>query len=85
MQDNQKEKTPIATDLQEVKRYMEKNVGLGVSFDLGVREILIRDKMIQIYYINGLCDTSYIIEIMETLIEINELEAIDKNEPDVMY
>ena len=83
MQDKQKEKTPISSDLQAVKGYMEKNVGLGVSFDLGVREILIRDTEVQIYYVNGLCDTNYIIEIMQSLADINEFKDIDKNEPNV--
>ena len=83
MPNNQKEKTPIASDLQEVKHYMEKKVGLGVSFDLGVREISIRNTMIQIYYVNGLCDTNYIIEIMQALADINEFEDIDKDEPPV--
>ena len=83
MEAGQKEKTPISSDLQAVKGYMEKNVGLGVSFDLGVREILIRDTNVQIYYVNGLCDTNYIIEIMQSLADINEFKDIDKNEPDV--
>ncbi len=80
MQANQKEKTPISSDLQAVKKYMEKNVGLGVSFDLGVREILLRDTMMQMYYVNGLCDTSFIIEILETLTDINELEDDNNND-----
>ena len=83
MEVEQKKKTPISSDLQAVKGYMEKNVGLGVSFDLGVREILIRDTNVQIYYVNGLCDTNYIIEIMQALADINEFKDIDKNEPDV--
>ncbi len=81
MKANQKEKTPISTDLQAIKQYMEKNVGLGVSFDLGVREIFIRETMMQMYYVNGLCDTSFIIEILETLTDINEQETVDQDVP----
>ena len=68
----------IPADLAKVKRYMQNRVGLGVSFDLGVREITLRDVPIQIYYVNGLCDSSYIMEIMETLVGINTFEEIEK-------
>ena len=76
-------KTKIPADLAKVKRYMENRVGLGVSFDLGVREITLRDVPIQIYYVNGLCDTAYIIEIMETLVAINEFEGIEHPNSDM--
>ncbi len=76
-------KRKIPADLAEVKRYMEKHVGLGVSFDLGVREITLRDVPIQIYYVNGLCDTAFIIEIMETLVGINEFENLELPDTDM--
>ena len=76
-------KKKIPADLAKVKRYMENRVGLGVSFDLGVREITLRDVPIQIYYVNGLCDTAYIIEIMETLVAINEFEGIEHPNSDM--
>ncbi|CAM5259586.1 stage V sporulation protein AF [Bacillus safensis FO-36b] [Bacillus safensis subsp. safensis] len=34
---------------------------MGLSFDLGVRKIYIQDQEIQLYYVNGLCDTRYVI------------------------
>lgn len=80
MTDNKKK---IPGDLTQVKKYMENRVGLGVSFDVGVREITLRDVLVQIYYVNGLCDTAYIIEILETLIGINEVEKTEQRDADM--
>ena len=56
---------------------MKEHVGLGKSFDLGVRKIIVLKKDVHIYYVNGLCDTSFIIQIMESLIELNECWKTD--------
>ena len=76
-------KMKVPGDLAKVKKYMENYVGLGVSFDIGVREITLRDVPVQIYYVNGLCDTAYIIEIMETLLGINEFEKIEAKDANI--
>ncbi|WP_083392055.1 spore germination protein [Bacillus sp. MUM 13] len=53
---------------------MKDHVGLGKSFDLGVRKFIVLNKEIQLYYVNGLCDTRYIIEILEVLVGLNDRE-----------
>ena len=70
--ENEQSKKPIPDFVSEVESYMKENVGLGKSFDLGVRKITVLKKDLHIYYVNGLCDTAFIIQIMEALIEINE-------------
>jgi stage V sporulation protein AF len=67
-----KEKTPIPKSLKDAEQFMKDNVGLGTSFDLGVRKLKILKKDVHIYYVNGLCDTQFIIEIIEQLVEIND-------------
>ena len=62
-----KEKTPIPESLEEIEQYMKEHVGLGESFDLGVRKLKILKKDVHIYYVNGLCDTQFIIEIIEAI------------------
>jgi len=70
----EKEKTPIPKSVDEIEQYMKENVGLGKSFDLGVRKLKILHRDVQFYYVNGLCDTSFIIQITEQLVEINDHE-----------
>ncbi|MBP3039000.1 spore germination protein [Bacillaceae bacterium Marseille-Q3522] len=55
---------------------MKERVGLGTSFDLGVRKMDILQKEIHLYYVNGLCDTQYIIEILEPLVMIHTKEKM---------
>ncbi|MCM3707744.1 MULTISPECIES: spore germination protein [Cytobacillus] len=73
------EKTPIYESVHEIEKYMKNRVGLGESFDLGVRKLSILRKDIHFYYINGLTDTQYIIAIIEGLIGINDSEKLSAN------
>ncbi|MFC0523089.1 spore germination protein [Pontibacillus salicampi] len=66
--------TPISSDIKKNEQFMKDTVGVGVSFDLGYRQITIFDQKIDIYYLTGMCDTAYIIELMKELIEINDVE-----------
>ncbi|WP_413380311.1 spore germination protein [Alkalihalobacillus sp. 1P02AB] len=50
--------------------YLEKRLGLDQTFDVGVRELVILDKKIGIYYVTGLTDNLYIIEILKELMEL---------------
>lgn len=75
----EKEKTPLPKSVDEIEETMKKRVGLGVSFDLGIRKLTILRKEVHIYYVNGLCDSSYIIELLETLVQINDHEKSTAN------
>ncbi|WP_071395644.1 spore germination protein [Bacillus tuaregi] len=74
-----KEKKPIPESVLEIEAYMKERVGLGTSFDLGVRKLKILRKDVHFYYVNGLCDTNFIIEITEQLIKINDDEKLSAN------
>ncbi|HHW39424.1 MAG TPA: spore germination protein [Bacillales bacterium] len=69
-----KEKIPISSSISSNEEFLKKRIGIGTSFDLGVRKIKVLKKDIQIYYLNGLCDSAYIIELMRELVEINDNE-----------
>ena len=53
---------------------MKERIGLGESFDLGVRKITIFQKEVHFYYVNGLCDTNFIIYLLKELVELNDKE-----------
>jgi stage V sporulation protein AF len=55
---------------------MKQRVGLGVSFDFGVRKLKILKKDVHFYWITGLCDTQFIIETVEELVRINDHEKV---------
>jgi stage V sporulation protein AF len=74
--DSNKNKLPISKSLAEVEEYMKDRIGLGDSFDLGVRKLKILKKDVHFYYVNGLCDTQFIIDIVRELIGINDREKL---------
>lgn len=75
MSDNkQKNKKPIPESLEEIEKYMEERIGLGVSFDLGIRKLQILRKGVNLYYVNGLTDSLIIVELIEELVQINDNE-----------
>jgi stage V sporulation protein AF len=72
-------KKMLPESLDSIEEYMKRNIGLGKSFDLGVRKLKILRKDIHIYYVNGLCDTQFIINLFEELVEINDHEKLSTN------
>ena len=50
---------PIPESLLEIEHYMKQRVGLGVSFDFGVRKLKILKKDVHFYWVTGLCDTRF--------------------------
>lgn len=77
--------TPIPKDLTVMENYMKEHVGLNTSFDLGVRKLMILKKGVHFYYINGLTDTSFLIKIVEELVEINDRERAPSRLYDIVY
>ncbi|WP_377888727.1 spore germination protein [Alkalihalobacillus sp. R86527] len=67
-----KDKQKIFKKLKENEKFMEKSIGIGESFDVGVRKIKILNKDVNFYYCTGLCDTSIIVEIMRELMYTDE-------------
>ncbi|WP_019242095.1 MULTISPECIES: spore germination protein [Bacillus] len=73
------EKKPLPKKLEETEQFMKEHVGLGVSFDLGVRKFKVLKKDVNLYYVNGLCDTNFIIHLLEELVELNDHERMNHN------
>lgn len=83
---NAKEKRTISPTIVANEEYLKDRIGVGTSYDLGVRKIKILKKEIHIYFLNGLCDSAYIIELLKELIEINDNERSFKtNTKDVIH
>ncbi|WP_462412090.1 spore germination protein [Neobacillus sp. Marseille-QA0830] len=72
-------KWPIPESVNEIENYMKQRVGLGISFDFGVRKLKVLKKDVHIYFVNGLCDTRFVIELIEELVQINDHEKLSTN------
>lgn len=69
-------------DLSELEMYLKDRIGLGVSFDVGVRKFVILNKNVHFYYVNGLCDTNVLQKIFQMIIQINNAERSGKERID---
>ncbi|MFB4166377.1 spore germination protein [Virgibacillus sp. JSM 102003] len=82
--EQEKTKSPVSPKIDKTEAYMKDRIGIGTSFDLGFREIIILKKKIQIYYLTGLCDTSIVLEIIKKLVDINDKESNLKKVPEII-
>ena len=79
MSRSNEQKWPIPESVNEIENYMKQRVGLGKSFDFGVRKLKILKKDVHIYFVNGLCDSRFVIELIEELVEINDHEKLSSD------
>ncbi|MRG86463.1 spore germination protein [Salinibacillus xinjiangensis] len=79
------QKVPVSDNIAENQRYLKEHVGVGVSFDVGFRQIKVLKKDVDIYYLTGLCDTSFIIEIVKKLVEINDFESNHRKVKEIIH
>ncbi|MBM7094734.1 MULTISPECIES: spore germination protein [Alteribacter] len=78
-QDETKQNHPLSRNILDNERRMKERVGIGKSFDVGVRKLHILDKEVQFYFVNGLCDTQYIIELLRELMFIDVADRKKRN------
>ncbi|TXC93348.1 spore germination protein [Metabacillus litoralis] len=70
-----KNKYPISGNLAENEKFFKEHVGLNTSFDLGIRKLYIMDYQVNMYFLNGLCDTAYIVQILNKITAISDDEV----------
>ncbi|EMT47302.1 spore germination protein [Anoxybacillus flavithermus] len=75
---------PISPKLNENEQFFKDAIGVGTSFDLGVRKLHILKTNVHLYYCNGLCDTQYIIELLEMLVQVNDRERQSAKLPEII-
>ncbi|BDG31498.1 stage V sporulation protein AF [Parageobacillus thermoglucosidasius] len=67
-------KIPISEKLTDNEHFLKEKIGVGTSFDLGIRKIQVLKREVHIYYCNGLCETQYLIELLKQIVRINDDE-----------
>ncbi|MBP1914688.1 stage V sporulation protein AF [Lederbergia galactosidilyticus] len=73
---DQEKKMRIDKNPDVIEKYFEDRVGLGTSFDLDIRKLVILKKRVHLYTLNGLCDSLMITEIMKELQKLNDTEKV---------
>ncbi|MCM3719697.1 spore germination protein [Fictibacillus phosphorivorans] len=66
-----KNKAPISKNIEVNEKFLKDRLGIGVSFDVGVRKIFVLKKELQLYYCTGLCDSEFIIMLYRELMDMD--------------
>src|SRR5699024_7104364 len=61
----------VSSQLRENDRYLEENLGINISYDIDFRELVIKDHTLHLYYLNGMCDSIIIQDIIIALLALN--------------
>ncbi len=77
-------KTNVSPDIRKNEAYMKDRLGIGISFDVDFREIIVLDRKIQMYFVTGLCDSSIIQEVLKEMMYINEHEKSEAELPEIL-
>lgn len=77
-------KTNVSPDIRKNEAYMEDRLGIGISFDVDYREIIVLERKIQMYFVTGLCDSSIIQEVLKEMMYINEHEKSEAELPEIL-
>lgn len=72
-------------NIDEIQSYMESEVGVGTSFDVDFRELIILKQRVHLYYLNGLNDTPVVVEIIKHLVSINDNETNETELPAIVH
>lgn len=74
----------IPADLKQLEKYFKDRVGLGTSFDIGQRKLVILKRKVHFYYVNGLSDTQFIVELIKELVHVNDKEISAESLPEII-
>ncbi len=69
------EQQPIFSSVTKNEKYLSERMGIGVTFDVGIRQLTILETDVHLYFVNGLCDSNFIIEILETLFSMESTDG----------
>lgn len=75
----------ISANLDSNDHFLKSRLGIDDTFDISFRELIIKEQKLHLYYLNGMCSTTVIQEIIMTLLELNnesahEEDVIEENE-----
>ncbi len=62
---------------EEILKWMDKQLLIGESFDIGRREVQVGDRKLSMYFVTGLVDSLLISEVLANIINLNDKDITD--------
>jgi stage V sporulation protein AF len=79
MTENTNSNEPISPKLAVNEQYLKDRVGFDTSFDVGIRKFKVLGTNVHLLFLNGLCDTQFIINILKEIVTLNDKEKANGN------
>lgn len=76
-------KTKVYQDIKKNEKYMKERLGLDISYDVDYRQVIILGRRVQLYFVNGLCDTTIVQELLIEMLNLNENEKEKEKFPEI--
>lgn len=77
-------KTKVYQDIKKNEKYMKERLGLDISYDVDYRQVIILGRRVQLYFVNGLCDTTIVQELLIEMLNLNENEKEKEKFPEIL-
>lgn len=74
----------VSKELKTNEKYMKYEVGANISYDVSFRELIILERNVQLYFVNGLIDDMTVVHILRQLIEANDNEKANDKVYDII-
>src|SRR5699024_6610547 len=74
----------VAKEIEENKQFMVDEIGATISFDVDFREVIVLERKIQLYYVNGLVDDAIIVHLLKEMVNLNDHESEQDNLYDIV-
>ena len=74
----------VSKELKTNEKYMKYEVGANISYDVSFRELIILERNVQLYFVNGLVDDMTVVHILRQLIEANDNEKANDKVYDII-
>lgn len=63
-------------DFKTLNQEIQTKIGYGESYDVGLREIKVLDKQVNLYFLTGLVDSLQVIEIVKGILKIPRTKSV---------
>ncbi|MBT9253366.1 MAG: spore germination protein, partial [Brockia lithotrophica] len=75
---------PISRNYEEAVKVLKERLGVGNSFDIGMRELVIGGRRVAIFFVNGLADNGMLAILLKDTARLS-LEVEGRLSPDEVF
>jgi stage V sporulation protein AF len=76
--------TKVFAEIEDNENFLTDRLGIGVSYDVSFREVVVLGRKTQLYFVNGLTNDDIIQEVLKEMLLLNERERETEKLPEIL-